>query len=49
MKPKPDRRGLQADLVNSAKLCLNVSGKGGPRGVVGEKRRCERVFGPFIQ
>ena len=49
MKAKPHGRGLQADLVNSAKLCLNVSGKGCPRGVIGEKRRGERVFRPSIQ
>ena len=49
LRLKPHRRGLQADLVNSAEFCLNVSSKGSPRGVVGEKRRGERVFGPSIQ
>ena len=46
---KPHRRGLQTDLVNSAEFCLNVSSKGSPRGVVWEKRRGERMFGPSIQ
>ena len=48
-KTKPHGRGLQADLVNSAELGLNVGGKGSPRGVVGEKRGGERMLGPSIQ
>ena len=48
-KTKPHGRGLQADLVNSAELGLNVGGEGCPRGVVGEERGGERVFGPSIQ
>ena len=48
-KTKPHGRGLQADLVNSAELSFNVGGEGCPRGVVGEERGGERVFGPSIQ
>ena len=48
-KAKPHRRGLQANLVNSAEFGLNVGGKGRPRGVVGEKRGGERMLGPSIQ
>ena len=46
---KPKRRGLQANLVNSTELCLDVSCQGCPCGVVREKGTEEGMVGPSIQ
>ena len=45
----PQRRCLQADLVNPAELRLHISSQGGPGGIVGAKRFDEGMVGPAVQ
>ena len=46
---RPQRRCLQADLVNPAELRLNIGSQRGPGGIVGAKRFDEGMVGPAVQ
>ena len=48
-KRRPERRCLQADLVDPAELRLNIGSQRGPGGIVGAERFDEGMVGPAVQ